>query len=267
MAFQHGSAAWVCSRAAGSTEVTLPFPVPTRRVSFLGTGGVLDDVSEVAAIRDRELPPSAVPGPTTFVLDLGGTRPTSRALRELIVTLGQRLRGGVYGDARIVIATADEADAEVIDLLAQQYDFPLFIARSSRSEDVEAARPAGELTGTEHETLEFLRQIGGITGPAFAGASGLRATAASNRLVNLERKGYVYRLKRGGRTGDVYVDPRTSPDQLVNQWSQSDDVPPMRSALLAAGIHSDPYDRTPLALEGEAAERAAEILRRRGHIT
>jgi DNA-binding MarR family transcriptional regulator len=236
-----------------------------RRVSFLGTGGVLDEPAEVASIRDREFPPSAFAGPTTIVLDLGVTRLTSRALHELVVTMGQRLRGGIYGEMRLVIATADDADAEIIDLLAQQYDFPLFIARSSRGEDVEEARPAGALTGTELETLDMLRSIGSVTGAGLAGAAGLNVTAASNRLANLERKGYVYRFKRNRRSGDVYVDPRSDSNELLQNWA-SIDVAPRRAALLAAGIHSDPYDRTPLVFEGEAAERAAEILRRRGRI-
>lgn len=235
-----------------------------RKVLVLGTGGVLDEPTEVAWFRDRELPPSALPGATTVVFDLGQTRLTSRALHEMIVTVGQRVRGGVYGDVRLVIATADDADAEIIDLLARQYDFPLFIARSTSEEDVENARPAGALTEADRETLEFLHSIGSVTGAALAGAVGLNVTAASNRLANLERKGYVFRFKRNRRSGDVYVDPRSDTGAFLHNWTA--DTAPRRSALLAAGIHSDPYDRSPLVLEGEAADRAAEILRRRGRI-
>lgn len=239
--------------------------VPTRRVYFLGTAGVLDDPGRVAELRDRMLPPSALSGPTTIVLDLGGVRPTPRALRELIVPLGQRIRGGVYGDMKLVVAAADEADAEVIDLLADRYDFPLFLARSSRPEDVEDARPAGDLTGADVETLEVLRDAGGgATVAALAGVFGLGATALNNRLLNLDRKGYVYRLRRSKRSGDLYVDPRVDSGELFKHGGGSEDVPPARSALLAAGIRSNPYDRSRLILEGDAAERAAEILRRRG---
>jgi DNA-binding transcriptional ArsR family regulator len=256
-----------CRRdAAGSAgkAVAVAPTVPMRRAHFLGTGGVLDDLDVIATIRDRELPPSAFPTPTTIVLDLGGTRPTAGVLRELIVSLGQRIRGGVYGDARLVIAAPAEADLEIINLLAQQYDFPLFLAASSRVEDVEEARPAGTLTTAEMETLDDLRSTGGsLTASALSSAVGIGVTAMSNRLSNLERNGYLYRVKRGGRTGDLYVDPRVDPSPLIMSGAASEDVQPMRSALLAAGIDGDPYDRSRLVLEGEAAERAAEILRRR----
>ena len=240
--------------------------VPTRRVHFLGTGGFLDDPHEVAVIRDRELPPSAIAGRTTIVFDLGGVRPTPRALKELVVTLAQRIRGGVYGDVKLVIASADEADLEVIKLLAENYDFPLFLARSSRPEDVENAHPAGDLTSADIETLEVLRDAGGggATVAALAGVVGLGATALNNRLTNLDKKGYVYRMERSKRAGDLYVDPRADAGQMLIRGLANDDVPPTRTALLTAGIRSNPYDRSRLILEGEAAERAAEILRRRG---
>lgn len=40
-------------------------------------------------------------------------------------------------------------------------------------------------------------------------------------------------------------------------------APPLRKALRDAGISTDPYDRSHLILEGEAAKRAAEIVKRR----
>jgi hypothetical protein len=243
--------------------------VPTRRVYVLATGGgILDDPTQAAELRDRELPPSALPGPTTIVLDLADLRPTPRALKELIVPLGQRMRGGVYGDMKLVVAGAGEADEEVINLLAEKYDFPLFLARTSSSEDVEAARPAGDLTSSEVETLDKLRDAGGgATVAGLAGVFGLGATAVNNRLLNLERKGYVYRLRRSKRSGDLYIDPRADAGEMLMVGGGAEDVPTIRSALLASGIRSDPYDRSRLVLEGEAAERAAEILRRRGKAT
>lgn len=38
----------------------------------------------------------------------------------------------------------------------------------------------------------------------------------------------------------------------------------MTEWLVDDGVQTDPYDRTDIVLEGEGAERAAQILRRRG---
>lgn len=249
-----------------SKETRMAIAVPSRQVRFLGgTSGHLDDPHQAAELRDRQLPPTAWSAPTTVVLDIGGAQPAPAALREIVLTLGQRLRGKVYGELKIVIAAEDEAVAEVVRLLGHKYDLPLFLARSSRPEDVEQAEPVGELTRGERDTLDELRDVGGgATVAALAGAIGIGASAANNRLTNLERKGYVYRLKRARSYGDIYVDPRASAEELLFGTAEESEVPPPRSALLAAGIRSNPYDRSRIELSGEAAERAAEILRRRG---
>jgi DNA-binding MarR family transcriptional regulator len=249
-------------------ETRMAIAVPTRQVRFLGgTTGRLDDPHHAAELRDQQLPPTAWSAPTTAVLDISGSQPAPAALREIVLTLGQRVRGGVYGDMKIVIAVEDEAVAEVIRLLGREYDLPLFLSRSSRPEDIERSEPLGELTRGERETLDELREVGGgATVAALAGAIGIAASAANNRLTNLERKGYVYRLKRARSHGDIYVDPRASAEELLLGVTEEGDVPPPRSALLAAGIRSNPYDRSRIDLSGEAAERAAEILRRRGKV-
>jgi DNA-binding Lrp family transcriptional regulator len=242
--------------------------LPTRQLRFLGgTSGRLDDPHHAAELRDRQLPPTAWSSPTTAVLDISGSQPAPAALREIVLTLGQRIRGKVYGDLKIVIAVEDEAIAEVVRLLGREYDLPLFLARSSRPDDIEQAEPVGDLTRGERETLDELRGVGGgATVAALAGAIGINASAANNRLTNLERKGYLYRLKRARSYGDIYVDPRASAVDLLYGAVEDSEVPPPRSALLEAGIRSNPYDRSRIDLSGEAAERAAEILRRRGKV-
>ncbi len=235
---------------------------PTPRVSYIGTGGILSNLARVAELRDENYPPTAVQSPRTEVFDLAGMTPTVAALRELIVPLGQRLRGGVLGDVRLVIATPDRAVAEIVSLLAREHKLPLFLATSSSPEDVARGEPAGDLTRTELDTLEELGGLGGRTTVAsFAEAFDIEPTAANNRLVNLTRKGYVYRLERGRRRGDLFMDPRST---MTGDWLDLEEPAPMRAALVDAGIDSDPYDRSPLTLEGGAADRAAEILRRRG---
>lgn len=241
----------------------MPAQLATRKILYLGTH-LVETPGRAAEIRDQRFPPTASPGPAVAVLDLGGARYTPAALHELIVPLGQRLRGGVFGELRIVITAPDEATAEVLALLAEKHDLPLFIAQSSRPEDVEDAVPAGSLTTAEAETLDGLRDLGGgVTAAGYAGVFGLTPNAANNRLLNLERKGYVLRVKRSRKTGDLYIDPRAAGIDAPNP--SMPEIRPMRDALLTAGIRSDPYDRSrKVVLEGDAAERAAEILRRRG---
>lgn len=235
---------------------------PTPRVSYIGTGGILSDLARAAELRDENYPPTEFPGPTTAVLDLAGITPTVAALRELVVPLGQRLRGGVLGEVRLVIATPDRAVAEIVSLLAREHELPLFLATSSSPADVARGEPAGDLTRTELDTLEELGSLGGGTTVAsLAEAFNIEPTAAHNRLVNLTRKGYVYRLHRGRRRGDLFMDPRST---MTWDWLDLEEPAPMRAALTDAGIDSDPYDRSPVRLEGDAADRAVEILRRRG---
>jgi hypothetical protein len=235
---------------------------PTKIVSFIGTGGmVLSDPALAGGLRDHELPPTAFSFPWTAVLDLRDTILTPSALRELIVPIGQRLRGGVYGELRLVVATEDDAVAEFVGLLAREHELPLFVARSSAAEDVALARPVGDLTAAERDTLQQLHGLGGVASVAwFAQVAGMEPSAATNRLVNLHRKGYVHRLPRNRRQGDLFFDPRASTDVIP----VAEPSPMMREALQAQGIDSDPYDTSRVVLEGESAQRAAEILKRRG---
>jgi DNA-binding transcriptional ArsR family regulator len=229
---------------------------PTRRVMFIGTGGVLTDTIRAAELRDLRLPPTALGGATTVVLDLSGMTPTPAVLRELVVPLGQRLRGGTYGSAALVVATPDPAVAEFIDLLAGAHGLALYVSVSSSAEDVQRARPAGELTETEHLTLDALASLGGrATVSALSERVGAEPTAINNRLTKLNEKGYLYRYRRPRRVGDIYLDPRTP--------SEDHPATPSRDVLQEHGINTDLYDVAPLRLEGDAAKRAAEIARRR----
>ena len=242
--------------------------VPSPRLTFLGSAGVLSDPEHASRLRDRAmLPPTTMKAPVTAILDLGGAQPTAAALRELIIPLGQRLLGGVYGNVKIVVAAPDDAVAEMIRLLAREYRLPLYLARSSRPEDVAVAEPVGDLTQAELQTLDDLKALGGeSTIAALAGAVGLAPTAINNRLTSLDRKGYVHRLPRGRRYGDIFVDPRSPASHELIANAMHPEVPPARHALLRSGISDDPYARTRLELHGEAAERAAAILDRRGKL-
>jgi hypothetical protein len=243
----------------------LPVTFAHRDVISFPTGD-LSDPETAARLRDAWIPATAFTRPTTLVLDLSGKLLSPSALKELIVVLGQRIRAGMYGDARLVVATSDPAVQESCALLARTYQIPLYLATSSRAEDVFHAIPAGDLTEADVETLEEVRASGSvITASGLAGAVGLQATAANNRLVNVERKGFVLRVRRGRDEGDLFVDPRVA-FMTPLASSRAAEALPMRQALFDAGIRSDPYAHPPRTVEGEAADPLAEILRRRGKL-
>jgi DNA-binding MarR family transcriptional regulator len=234
-----------------------------RQVISFPTGDLSDPVRAGRA-REKGIPATIYKRPTTLVLDLSGKLLSPSALTELVVTLGQSIRGGLYGDARLVVATPDQAVRKMSAYLAREYQFPLFLASSL--ETVSEAMPAGDLTGADFETLEGLRASGSVTTvSSLASAFGLQPSAANNRLVNVERKGYVLRVSRGRDEGDLFVDPRV-PFMTSLTTSRGADSIPMRQALQDAGISSDPYSHPPREVEGDAAKRLAEILRRRGKI-
>lgn len=211
----------------------------------------------------KELPdtPSVTPG--LAILDLSGKQFTPASLRELIGSLGQRIRGGVYGDLKLVLVVTDDATREFIALLSREYGWPMYVARSTDPGDVEEAEPLGDLTAAELETLSEVRNLGGkATVANLAAVLDLEPSAATNRLVNIERKGYLHRFKRPRRVGDLFVDPTTRREAFI-AGEGTEDVPEMRGALLRGGIRANPYSRRRIELDQEAAERAREILRRR----
>jgi hypothetical protein len=198
--------------------------------------------------------------PHIAVVELRGKLFSPASLRELVVRLGQQVRAGTYGDMKVVLVASDPATREIVGLLAQAHSLPVYLASSFDPVMVEEAAPVGDLTAAEVETLDQLRSLGGIATVArVAELMDLEPSAATNRLVNVERKGYLHRIKRGRRQGDLFVDPRTQRQALSS--GVGGEAPRMREALLDAGIRSDPYERKRLKLEGEAARRAQEIIR------
>lgn len=182
-------------------------PTTEVRIITLGTGQhVWNDRSGASFLRDRYFPPTAVDRPTIAILELGA-EPTIGTLQEFLVPLGQRIRGGEYGPLFLVVRSDDEAVAGFVRYLSREYDLPIFVSESLPGNDAEAA-PAGDITSTEAATIEALRSLGGAsTPPQLAQVIGIEATAAGNRLVNLARKGYVYRVNRARRLGDLFIDP------------------------------------------------------------
>jgi DNA-binding MarR family transcriptional regulator len=173
------------------------------------TTGPLEDVAAIRRFRDSLVSPSGVTEPTTLVVNLEGRFPTPAVLVELILPLAQAARAGTYGPVALVICTQDDAVRTVLRALAQAQSLPIFLARSPS--ELYDAEPAGSLTPTEKETLEVLRRLGGrTTVSTFAQATSLEPNAATNRLVNVVNKGFVQRVERPRRQGQLFVDPRAA---------------------------------------------------------
>ncbi|MYB45880.1 MAG: hypothetical protein F4X74_13200 [Acidimicrobiia bacterium] len=147
--------------------------------------------------------------PQILVLDLAGITLTPSSMQELILPLAQRIRGGEYGTVRLVISTADPGVADFLRYMAQVHKLSLYLCRSPFN--LREATPIGSLTRTASRTLDAIVMLGGqVTASQLAETEGIRQTAAINRLVNLDREGYLVRQPRGHREGDVYIEPRSA---------------------------------------------------------
>ena len=144
-----------------------------------------------------------------LVLDLAGSAFTPSALQELILPLAQRIRGGEYGMVSLVISTTDAGVSDFIRYMAQAHQLPLYLSPSPF--DTQEYTPVGALTRTESITLNTINTLGGqVTASSLAAKEGIKPSAAANRLVNLDREGYLARKPRGRREGDLYFEPRSA---------------------------------------------------------
>ena len=160
---------------------------------------LLKDRDVAADIRDciaAQLNPSD--SPQVIVLDLGGSAFTPLALQELIIPLAQRIRGGEYGTVRLVISTSDPGVGNYIRYMAQAHQLPLYLSPSPSN--LWEGHPVGGLTETERGTLDTIIALGGqVTASSLAAMESIRPSAATNRLVKLDREGYLLRQPRGRR--------------------------------------------------------------------
>ena len=172
---------------------------------------LLKDRKVAASIRERIAAQiNLFDAPQVLVIDLGGSAFTPSALQELILPLAQRIRGGEYGTVRLVIRTDDPGVGDFIRYVAQAHQLPLYLS-DSLSNLLWEGTPAGNLTSTERGTLDTIVELGGrVTASRLADAESIRPSAATNRLANLDRSGYLIRQARGRREGDVYIEPRSS---------------------------------------------------------
>jgi predicted transcriptional regulator len=220
--------------------------------SLLTPEGVADFIAEL-------VPQTKAGAPEVAILDLRGQPPlTVGVLQELLLPLGQRLRGGAYGDLKVIIVASEAATRNYVELVAEAHHFPIFVADSVEEDEVEDAEPVGDLTEADLDTMNVLHEIGGSTTVSqFADWVGLEPSAANNRLTNVDRKGYVLRIRRGRKKGDLYIDPRARWQSVI---SADVDRPAMRQALRDAGIDTNPYERRDDE-EAATAGRARRIVR------
>ena len=236
--------------------------IPSPKILYMGTGGLISGSHRTGEIVDSWLPATENPSPVTMIIDLGGVVFSPSALRELVVRVGQYAKGGRFGDARVVFAIPERDTAELVGLIAKQYQLPLYMAKSPEPIDVAQAIPTGDLTETERNTLEHMQRLGStVTVSRLASQIGIEQTALNNRLSGLNGKGYIYRFPRSRRDGDLYLDPRVPIDRSFDELSALSN-PVLREALLANDVAVDPYDHSPLVVNDADIDRFRSIVDR-----
>lgn len=174
---------------------------------------VYPDRHQVAHYRDEDFPPTATGRERILMINLEGGFFSPGAIRDMILPLAQAIRSGAYGPTALMVVTSDDGTVEFLESLAERHDLSLFISRSPGAPLTEA-RPIGTLTATEMETFTLVRQAGGeVTSSRLANLAGIEPNAAVNRLTGLFKKGYVHRVSRPRREGDVFVDLLSAAEQ------------------------------------------------------
>ena len=185
---------------------TIPFDV--KFVPVATGSAVWDDDPYVDQIIHRFMPHDRKHGPMLGVLHMGAARPTPGVLRDLVVTVGEDVKAGRYGNFSLFICSEDEDTRSVIGDVAASRNVALFVCSSPA--DLKDAEPVGVLTAKDRETLRLVSQAGGtVSALGLAEQVTIEKTAAGNRLVSLQKKGYLQRVEQPHPAGDLFVDPRS----------------------------------------------------------
>lgn len=185
---------------------------PRVRLIQAATGGVWLDRQQALRTADLLLPPAHRTSTEVVLLDLAADKFEIVALQNVIKTLADRIRDGVGAPARLIVATRDPGVALLVEHLAGRLSLGVYIASGISAQELRNARPAGSLTPTEKVTLDEIlsADVRGMTASELAKRFQIELTAAGNRLVNLEKRGLVYRLRQPGRDPDRFVDLRAA---------------------------------------------------------
>lgn len=178
--------------------------LPRLIVYTVATGGLIDLPSIPSSVRHVAANQLGSRQPTVLVLELGSARFEVQTLLEMLTPLAREIRAGRFGEVVLVVATTQDSVASIVRMVSETEDLPMYVTSSVNQ--VKYAQPAGRLTPTEKASLEALDFLGGhVTASRFASQTSLELTAAGNRLSNLARRGYVLRMPRSRREGDLFV--------------------------------------------------------------
>lgn len=170
------------------------------------TASVFANRKAAAEFRDSQFPPTVADRPRVQFLNLEGAFAETGVLQELILPVAQGIRAGAYGNFSFGVISSDPSVTAFVSFLAKEYQVPLFISDSVRG-FARSPRPVGDMTPGELDTFDVVCRLGEATGASLAAEMGLEPAAANNRLSNIERKGYVFRLSRSRREGDLFLAP------------------------------------------------------------
>jgi hypothetical protein len=164
-----------------------------------------------AAWREKELPATIWSEPSMRIVNLEGAYWFELgALSEIILPVVAGIRAGSYGKFALGIATTDEPVVSWVRAVAAETGAPLFLTRSV-GERPQAVRVSSALTPAEADTLDAVLSAGGTaTAADVARTRDFDQTAASNRLANLEKKRFLFRVARTRPQADLFVDPAST---------------------------------------------------------
>lgn len=173
-----------------------------------GTGSAVWDDPHAETVIQRFMPRDRMHRPTIGIVHLGGVRPTPGVLRNVVVTLGEDIKAGRYGEFSLIVSSEDAATRSVISDIAASQNVAVFVCASPSA--IDEAEPVGGLTLKDRETMNLVLKAGGtVTAMDFAQQNGVEQTTAGNRLVSLHKKGYLQRVTRPHPVGDLFIDPRS----------------------------------------------------------
>jgi hypothetical protein len=141
------------------------------------------------------------------VIHLGGLRPTPGILND-VLEIGESVRSGRYGNFTLVVSSEDDATRSVLRDTAASKNVAIFLTKSPLR--LANAEPVGDLTAKDRETITLVLHAGGtVTAAALGEQLGIEQTTAGNRLVALQKKGFLQRVERPHPEGDLFIDPRS----------------------------------------------------------
>jgi len=171
------------------------------------TANAFQNRAAAIEFRETQFPTTVSSQPRFRFLNLEGVFTETGALAEMIMPVTQGIRAGAYGSLALGVITSDEHVSDAVTAFAQMHQVPLFISNAV-DHAFENPQPVGILTQADKDTFHWVCRLGGaVTSAEIARAKGIEPAAANNRLINLAKKGYVFRTSRSRREGDLFVAP------------------------------------------------------------